>query len=273
MEYMNATFGAGSNDLGFGSNRGAGWTGVDPLPGHGPADVAINAGLNLASMNLDLFGWATGSLLPIFVALVLGPIRPLDRRMLWVIGAVVGMHSLYWFSGGPDFGARYWFLAIVPCVVLAARGLETLAERAGAFVPLARERVLAGAALLVFASLLVFVPWRATDKYFRYRGMNPGLRELATRMPWRDALVLVRGNRHPDYASAVVYNPLDLAAAAPVFVWDRGGVRALLVQAFPRRRYWLVDGPTVTGDGFRVVAGPLDASELLALPEPGGSKP
>lgn len=268
MAYMDATFGPGSNALGFGAARGAGWSGADPFPGHGPLDAAINANLNLFAINVDLFGWATGSLVAIFLALLAGRPDGAARRMLLAIAAVVGAQSLYWFSGGPDFGARYWYLAIVPCVVLAARGIESVAGRAAGALPRARERVAAAVALLCFASLGVFVPWRAIDKYRHYRGMRPDLRQLAADRPWRDALVLVRGWRHPDYASAAVYNPLDFAAPAPVFVWDRGGVRSRLVAAFPKRSYWLVDGPTASGDGYRVVAGPLTASELLALPEP-----
>ncbi|MCM2270074.1 MAG: hypothetical protein NDJ75_08225, partial [Thermoanaerobaculia bacterium] len=114
-----------------------------------------------------------------------------------------------------------------------------------------------------------FVPWRAVDKYRHYRGMRPDLRELARAPAWREALVLVRGAGHPDYASAAVLNPLDLEAAGPVFAWDRdAATRARLVAAFPRRSYWLVDGPSVTGDGYRVVGGPLDAAALAASPPP-----
>jgi hypothetical protein len=265
MAYMDATFGAGSNALGFGANRGAGWTGADPFPGHGPLDVAINANLNLFAINVDLFGWATGSLLPIFLALLLGGLGQVERWMIGAAAAVVVVHALYWFSGGPDFGARYWYLTVVPAVVLAARGIDGLGARIE--LPRARERVLAAAALLTAASLALFLPWRATDKYRHYRGMRPDLREFAARLPWNDALVLVRGQRHPDYASAVILNPLDLSAAGPVFAWDCGGVRAELVAAFPGRRFWRVDGPSVTGDGYRVVAGPLTAAELLALPD------
>lgn len=267
MAYMDATFGAGSNALGFGPDRGAGWSGVDPFPGHGPLDAALNAVLNLFAVDTDLFGWSTGSLLALWSLLALGRLGKADRWMLAAAAAVVALHSLYWFSGGPDFGARYWYLAVVPCVALSARGLETLAARGATGDPRAATRVLAAAGLLSLASLTTFVPWRSVDKYRNYRGMRPELRQLAARLPWHDALVLVRGERHPDFASAVVYNPLDPAAAGALFAWDRGGVRERLTQAFPRRRYWLVDGPSVSGDGYRVVAGPLGAEELLALPD------
>jgi hypothetical protein len=36
------------------------------------------------------------------------------------------------------------------------------------------------------------------------------------------------------------------------------------VGAYPDRRFYLVDGPTVSGSGFLVTAGPLEGAELLA---------
>lgn len=264
MAYTDAAYGPGTNALGFGANRGLGWPGLDPLPGHGPADVLINANFNLYQTNVELLGWATGSLLPILLLLLLGRLRRSDWQMLVVIGAVTGVHAFYYFSGGPDFGARYWYLILVPCVVLVARGLETLGSHDAA----AGRRVDAGTLALVMLTLLLFVPWRATDKYHHYRKMRPDARRLATDPAMRNGVVLVRGDRHPDYASAVVYNPLDTEGDAPLFAWDRGAeVRRALAEAFPDRHFWMVDGPTRSGDGYVVVAGPLTGAELAARPD------
>ena len=78
---------------------------------------------------------------------------------------------------------------------------------------------------------------------------------------------VVRGNRHPDYHSASAYNPVDLFAPVPVYAWDRGpAVRAKFLEAYPDRPVWILDGPTITHDGFRVIAGPLTADQVRALP-------
>jgi 4-amino-4-deoxy-L-arabinose transferase-like glycosyltransferase len=267
MAYTDAVYGPGRNALGFGANRGLGWPGLDPLPGHGPLDVLINANFNLFQINTELLGWATGSLLLIAMLCLWGRLRRPDWYMLLVMAVVSGVHSFYYFSGGPDFGARYWHLIIIPGLVLSARGLDALGrlvgERDGA------PRVMAGSFLLVLVTLLVFVPWRARDKYFHYRGMRPDVRAMAADPALRDGLVLIRGNRHPDYASAVVYNPLTVDSPAPLFTWDRSDtVRAALVAAYPAKKFWLVDGPTVSGDGFRIVAGPMTGAELLASDVP-----
>jgi hypothetical protein len=178
--------------------------------------------------------------------------------MLAAIATIVGLHSLYWFSGGPDIGARYWYLVLVPCIALAARGVEWLESRA--------PRAPAGIALLALASLATFVPWRAADKYRHYRGMRPGVRELAAARDFGRSLVLVQGKRFPDYASAIVYNPADVRDPdAPVFVWDRNAdARAAALRAYRDRPVWVIQGPAITGDDYRVVAGPLRAAEVDA---------
>lgn len=263
MEYTDLHYGPGSNALGFGANRGLPWPGLDPLPGHGPADVVINAALNLFQVNTELHGWAIGSILVLAGFLAWGRVRRPDLGMVAVILVVIGLHSFYYFSGGPDFGARYWYLILLPCVVLTTRGLEGAEMRAAAAVPGSGGRVLAAAAALTLAALLLFVPWRAIDKYHHYRGMRPDLRTLAADPALRDAVILVRGHRHPDYASAIVYNPLDLTERAPVFAWDRGPeVRDALVESFPGRQFWIVEGPSVTGRGFEISAGPLSGDQL-----------
>lgn len=254
MTFWERDYPTGSNALGFGPDRGWEWGGLDPFPGHGPRDVVVNTALNVASLNFELFGWSTGSLLLVFLFLLWR--RP-DRRdgiMIALILAVVASYSAYWFSGGPDFGARYWFLVIVPCAVLTVRGAQALAERLG---PHGFPAVVTGMLILSLSAFVNVFPWRAIDKYHHYRGMRPDLRELDRRYEFGPSLVLIRGNRHPDYASAFPYNPLDLHASRPVFAWDRSPeVRARLLAAYPERPVWIVEGPTVTGDGFRVVERP-----------------
>jgi hypothetical protein len=262
MAYTDRYYGPGTNALGFGADRGLGWPGLDPFPGHGPVDVVVNANFNTFAINVELLGWAAGSLAPVLLLLLLRGIRrrPADLWMILAALAIAGIHSFYWFSGGPDFGARYWYLALVPLLALAGRGLEeaALLARARSGRPGAGTRVGAAALALSLAALIVFVPWRAADRYVGYRGMRPDIRRLAEQYDFGTSLVLVRGRRHPDYASAATYNPLDLFADAPVYAWDRGPeARRRLAEAYPDRTVWIVDGPTVTGDGYRVVAGPL----------------
>lgn len=275
MEYTRVHYGAGSNALGFGPERGLGWGGFDPFPGHDLLDALINTNLNAFALNVELFGWSAGSLLPAFLLLAFGGLRRTDLAMLSVVVLVVGIHGLYWSSGGPDFGPRYWSLAFLPCVALTARAVPLLGRLLGpapSSVPDdgARERAAAGrdgaplgrGALLLglaaFSATVTFVPWRAVDKYHGYRGMVPDVRTLAEERDFGEALVLVRGKAWPDYASAAVYNPLDLRAAAPVYAWDRSPeVRREILAAYPAREAWIVEGPTLTGDGYRVV-GRLD---------------
>ncbi|MGE0554582.1 MAG: hypothetical protein AB7R55_14225 [Gemmatimonadales bacterium] len=262
MLYTDTLYGPGTNAMGFGPNRGLGWSGLDPFPGHGAIDVLVNLNLNFFALNVELLGWAIGSIAPLAWLLFVSRKRQSDWWMLAVVGAVVGVHTFYWFSGGPDFGPRYWYLIAAPCALLAARGVLGMADRDGED-PSRRGRVLGGAAILMAGSLLVFLPWRAGDKYHRYRGMEPSLRTLAEAGTFGDDVVLVRGRRHPDYAAAAVLNPMAINQGGPVFAWDKSPeVRDSVLRQFAGRRFWLVDGPTVTGDGYRVVRGPVDARGL-----------
>lgn len=256
IEYTDQIYGPGTNDLGFGPNRGLGWSGLDPLPGHGLADVLINGNLNLFGVNTELLGWGAGSMLIMLLG-VLGSRSRGDRWMIIAAGSVIGAHSFYWFSGGPDFGARYWFLILLPCIALAARGIENLAGwfpgRTGD-----RSRVYFAVAALAVITVTVFIPWRSIDKYRDYRGMRPDMRHLAAETDFGDGLVLIRGRQFPDYAAAAMLNPLDLSTPEPVYARDADeATRRALAEAFPNRPVWIVEGPELTGGGYRVVAGPL----------------
>jgi hypothetical protein len=118
--------------------------------------------------------------------------------------------------------------------------------------------------VLVLMALTNFFPWRALDKYRHYLQMRADIPVLAARHNFGKSLVLVRGERHPDYSSAAVYNPIDLKAAQTIYAWDRNpAVRHHVLEAYPGRPVWIVEGPTITGAGFRVAAGPVtDRSQL-----------
>jgi hypothetical protein len=93
--------------------------------------------------------------------------------------------------------------------------------------------------------------------------MRPDVRVLAQDYHFGRSLVLVRGEQFPDYASAAVYNPLNLQANAPVYAWDRDrAVHDQVLQVYADRPVWIVEGPTITHAGFRVAAGPLKAAAL-----------
>jgi hypothetical protein len=166
---------------------------------------------------------------------------------------------LYWFSGGPDFGARYWYLILLPCVGLSVRGAQHLAKlcRSVGAPEAVKARVALGVLVLCAVAGVDFIPWRSVDKYYQYLGMRPEIRELAKRHDFTNSLVLIRGQSFPDYASAAVYNSVDIRHGSTLYVWERSReVRARVLEAFPTRKVWVVAGPSVTGNGYRVITGP-----------------
>jgi hypothetical protein len=261
MEYFDAYYGPKTNALGFGPERGVGWSGLDPFPGHGLIDVGVNANFNLFATNIELFGWCTGSLFLVFLIVFSRRMNRSDRLLLASGLAVVGIHTFYWFSGGPDFGARYWYLILVPCIGLTARGVTVLADLLG--TRSSHARVSLGVLALSIIAMVTFVPWRAIDKYYHYRGMRPDIASLARTADFGRSVVLIQGKRHPDYHSAAVHNPLGLQANAPIYAWDRTPeVRDSILLRYPNRLVWVVAGPSRTGGAYRILQGPLPAAEL-----------
>jgi hypothetical protein len=264
-EYCDQKFGPKSNALGFGPERGMGWP-IDPFPGHSPIDALVNANLNTFSINIELYGWSTGCLILAALLVFSGVLKRGDYIMIAVITAVFIPHFFYYFSGGPDFGARYWFLMLIPLVALTVRGMDTLETKLNnrATNPsFASARVKVGVLSLCFFTLVNYFPWRATDKYHHYRGMRPDIRKLASEYGFGRSLVLIRGD-YIDYPSAWFYNPIDLRADAPIYAWDRNSeIRTQLLNAYPDRLVWVINGPSITNKNYRVVEGPLSSQKLL----------
>jgi hypothetical protein len=121
--------------------------------------------------------------------------------------------------------------------------------------------------VLTVASLVVFVPWRATDKYRGYRNMRPDVRNLVASQNFGGDILLIRGESNPDFASALSYSAMFPTDSTPLILHDRdAATRARIQSAYADRRFWIVDGPTRTGGGYRVAAGPVTAAELGAVP-------
>jgi hypothetical protein len=266
-KFFNQSYYQGANRLGFGRDVGnVGWTGLDALPGHGPIDVVMNTNQNLYLLNFELFGWACGSLVFAFLLLAWRHLRSDGLMWGWVFATVGGM-SLYWFSGGPDFGPRYWYQMILPVTVLTVRGAQGLAERLAAndVSRPASQRVWAFVVLASLLGLVNVIPWRSLDKYHHYRGMRPDIRRLERDYHFGQSLVLVRGPSWPDYASAFSFNPptFDRNAPGPIYARELGPEsNDRLRNYYASRPLWIVDGPAQTGKGFAVVEGPLPFSKF-----------
>jgi 4-amino-4-deoxy-L-arabinose transferase-like glycosyltransferase len=260
--YYTKYFWSGVMSLGFGENRGFHW-GLDAFPGHSPLEAVINAALNMFLLNTELFGWGIGSLFLAACFLFSGSLRKKDVWSLGVIAVVICGYSLFWYHGGPDFGARYWFLCIIPLIALTVRGIEFLSQKIDESN--ANSRVILTVTILCTISLFAYFPWRALDKYYHYLEMRPDIRQLARQNSFGKSLVLIRGEEHPDYQSAWIYNPVNFEGDAPIYAWDKDAkIRAALLQNYPNRPVWIVDGPTRTGGGYKIVEGPIDVKELSA---------
>ena len=280
-KWADTTYGAGSNRLGFGKDIGSwGWTGLDALPGHGAIDVVMNTNQNLHLVNFEQFGWACGSLLFVFL-LPLGRGRKNDGLMWGLVAGTVAGLSLYWFSGGPDFGARYWYQLIVPLAVLTVRGAMEFAPRMNNATPATDAggggRVWAFLLLASALGTLNVVPWRALDKYHHYRGVRPELRTLAEEKQFGRSLVIVCGKLWPDMGPVAWLSPLRFEhdSKGTIYSLDAGPEsRERLRSYFADRPVWVVAGGGVSEEAAKILAGPIAPGQPLpALPELSSRKP
>jgi hypothetical protein len=252
--------------LGFGSERGMHW-GLDAFPGHSPLEAVINTALNTFLLNTELLGWGIGSLLLALCFIFSGNLRKKEFWAIAVIVSVIGSYSLYWYHGGPDFGARYWFICIVPLIALTVRGIEWLSRKTfdeNKDNSQMNPRIMLAVLILCGVSLLTYFPWRVVDKYYRYLEMQPGIEQLAKQNNFGKSLVLIRGNEHPDYQSAWIFNPVNFEGDAPIYAWDKNPeILRKLLNAYADRQIWIVDGPTLANGNYRISKGPISADELL----------
>lgn len=250
--YFDLLWHPGANRLGFGSDIGSpdGWGGVDIWSGHSPLEALVLVQFNLRSLNIELLGWAVGSLAFVFVHLIWGRLSRADWCMVAVIAVTVGAYGLYWFNGGFYIGPRYWFMALWPMLFLTARGLQTATGiLRGVSVADAQERAAALTLLLTAVAILSFLPWRATMRYWEFRGFHDGYRELVRSGAFDRSLVFVRnGDDMGEYGSAFMLNAPDLTG--PLFLRDRGTAEnASIAARYPDRTFITVDGGTAGRKG------------------------
>ncbi len=248
-----------TNRLGFGPEVGnppTKWGLLDPIPGHGWRDVLLNSNQNIANLNVELFGWTTGSLFLIGLFFFLSKkTSSLDRLALTSIVVLGAAYNLYWFSGGPDFGPRYWFSMLVPVAWLSARGAGHLVRKLAASDTAAYGRVFVVAAVLLIASLGVFVSWRIVGRYHDYRGFHSDYRDMLEAGDFSvpaasntlSPVVFVSTPSEVDYGCAFLLNQFPLSADNPIFVRDLGvAANARVMMAFPGKPAIFVDGRAKT---------------------------
>lgn len=249
-----------SNRLGFGDAGPPGWGLLDPWPGHHLRDVLVALDQNFYNLNFELFGWTTGSLIFVVAHLLAGRWSRLDRFLMMLCLILMAGYTLYWFSGGSGYGARYWYSMLIPMCWLTVRGVQTVAGYVARFLPApeAGVRVAAVAGMLIVVSIGCFPSWRAVGHFWEYRGSHTDYRKLERENDFGKSLVFVRSPSPSDFLSAYSRNPSRLDSDRPLYVKDLGPeTNGKLARAFPDRQVWLLEGRENHKDRARVVAGPL----------------
>ena len=275
--FFDATYYPGGNRLGFGADIANFGFGNDFLPGHSPFEAVLNSQLNAQLVNSELFAWPLGSLaaVALYLAWWKRLWRPEDMLFATIVVTIVIGQGFYWYSGA-DYGARYWYQILIPCVVLSARAVTS--------VVIDRKSLAHTAMLMGVIGFVVFLPWRAVTKYIGYRGMGSSVVRMTRACDMSDGLVLVRNALPPNsfqaYASAALLNAPTLEGHAPVFAREVSPeITDRLRAALPGRAVWIIEVPVDPRQDARVVQRPAGASpsanpacKAVEAPTGGGSQ-
>ncbi|MEO6092436.1 MAG: glycosyltransferase family 39 protein [Novosphingobium sp.] len=247
--YFDHLWGPGSNRLGFASDIGAKphWGALDPFPGHSPFEALIQAQQTFYSLNMELLGWAVGSVTFAAIFLLWGRRSGLTAAMSIVIVATVLAQALYWFSAFDYVGPRYWSMLLVPMLVLTAAGIVVCARRIENLFPatLAAYRLGAALAVVILCSLVVFSSWLGVNKYRGFRNYHTDYSVLAREQRFRHALVFVTMDDPIEYENAIWLNDFDRTSDRPVFARDLGeAVNRQVAASYPDRPVYFLQGRT-----------------------------
>ncbi|NOE35856.1 glycosyltransferase family 39 protein [Ruegeria sp. HKCCD7318] len=234
-DYLSRLWPDTQNAFGFGDNVGPpaqSWGALDIWVGHSLSEAVLNLINAIASLNLELLGWAFGSLVPIWIVVIWRKkLTGFDRAMLVIFAALAGVLFFYWFTGTFYLGPRYWHTALLPILVLSAAGIEAINDR----LPEQYRGRLQGIVLLLCAiSVVTFTSWRGISKYDGYGGYTGDIRRQVEAADLGNVLVFV--STQGDIGSALYLNDPFLPPGKPIFLNDMGPEQnAAIITAFPRR--------------------------------------
>lgn len=264
--YYNTFWGPGSNVLGFGPERGApNWGNVDVFTGHSPLEALINGQQNLYELNFSLFGWGAASLAFVLFFVFWGRWTKFTVAMAVIILATFGLYSLFWFYGGYFAGPRYWFMMIVPLLVLTACGIVTTTCKLSHFYPagLVSHRIGVGVVFLCLCSVLVFESWLGFNRYPGINGYHADYQALARQERYQNSLMFISLEVQKEYGSAFWLNDFNATADSPLFAIDLGAEsNRNVAAAYPEREVYFLEGRSPTRDRVIVLRGPISAADL-----------
>ena len=250
--YVSELWQEGANAYGFGPGIGPpnGWGELDLARGHSPFEGLVNTIHNLFILNFDTFGWGIGSLALLWAFLLYRRPDGLEWAMAAIGAAIITAVFFYWFAGSFYIGARYWYAAFLPLVVLSAGGYLRIRAR---LETKGLDPALAGRALtvLILFGLIVFTSWRGVAKYRTYADFRSDTAVAHAQGTFGNALVIVSTTR--DIGAAFGLNDPFLGDDAPLFVMDLGDAgNAAMMAAMPDRDVIYFDADT----GLAMQAGP-----------------
>jgi len=261
--YLDEFWGPGRNAIGFGPERGPpDWGNVDVFPGHTPTEALINTQQSLYELTTDLLGWGGASIFFVLAFLLWGRWSAFTLAMLAIIVVTAGLYALYWCQCGYYAGPRYWFMMLVPLLVLSVFGYRAFVARLERIYPTGqvRERMSVMLVLLIFGGLVVFQGWMAFNKYPNIRGHHADFLQMSRDAQLKNALVFVKTDK---YGSAFWVNDFNPNAGTPLFARDLGPeTNKSVAMSYPGRTIFFAEGRSEKNPKSWITAGPSSIDQL-----------
>ena len=212
-----------------------------------------------------LLGWGAASLaFPLFFALW-GRWSKFTAAMAVIIGVTFGLYSLFWFYGGYFAGPRYWFMMIVPLLILCVFGIVTAAHKLDCLYPTGQIpcRIGVGVVFLCICSVLVFESWLGFNRYPGINGYHEEYQTLARQERYRNSLMFISSDAEKEFGSAFWLNNFSETSDSPLFAIDLGPEsNRIVAAAYPDRQIYFLGGRSTKRDRVTFLHGPLSVTDL-----------
>lgn len=241
--------------IGFGAELGGAakeW-GPDPR-GHSPFKGLKNSMYNLLLLN-SWFGWCYPFLVPLVLWLFIAKrAHEWDWVFVGMIVSLVGLYFFYWFEGVSFAGPLYYFSALLPLTLLLAWSLDHLFER----ISKSLKTVVITFIILTYVILIPVMYLDSLGFAFRATKTAGQIWETIKNEDVHNALIFIEHREAPLCLGYAGFTPrLCHYLNQPcfnndiVFAQDYGRDNAILMEAYPHRKYYIYDEYSGTLDEIK----------------------
>lgn len=209
---------------------------------HTPLTGMIIGLSRYAILNKDLFEWPIPSYSIIFLLFLLTTKKSINIYSRLFIASLFSLLIFYlpMKAHSDDGSARYFFLAILPLILLTAKGLNWDDDRN--LKGLLSEKMLVLIVLCELWMVVIGLPQWVNLYSNSYRYVNTQLRDIVIAKDIKNAVVFIKDENLPGYiprCGFIFNDKIPLEKNSVIYARDLGKKNHLLMDYYPTRKYYL----------------------------------